>query len=296
MALSIRPLHPTLAAEVVGVDLREADSELAGQLVAANDRYPVLVVRDQELDDETQVRFASLFGPLEAVSGYATRPEPRRVHDEISDISNVDSEGRARPRHDEYRLSSITNELWHTDSSFKPVPAKYSMLYAVAVPPTGHRTEFADLRAAYDALDEAMKQRIDGLVAEHSTAFSTAMIGYVPQERPNNTRPPVPQRVTRRLPGSGRPSLYLASHAGSIVGWPMPEARSLLFQLIDHATRPQFVYAHDWRAHDLVWWDDRCTMHRARPNWEEIDDVRDMRRATVADSAPTLDQPSALAG
>jgi alpha-ketoglutarate-dependent 2,4-dichlorophenoxyacetate dioxygenase len=295
MALAIRPLHPTLAAEVSGVDLRQADKEIAAELVAANDRYSVLVFRDQDLDDESLVRFASLFGPLETVGGYAYPGEPRRVHNEISDISNVGLDGQARPRHDEHRLSSITNEMWHTDSSFKALAAKYSMLYAVTVPPTGHRTEFADMRAAYDSLDDKMKVRIDDLIAEHSTAFSTGIIGYTPKELPNATKPPVPQRLTRRLPGSGRQSLYVASHAGNIIGWPMPESRSLIFQLIDHATQPQFVYGHDWRARDLVWWDDRCTMHRARPNWEEIDDVRDMRRATVSDIAPTVEQPSALA-
>jgi alpha-ketoglutarate-dependent 2,4-dichlorophenoxyacetate dioxygenase len=283
MVLSIRPLHPTLAAEVSGVDLRTADKALAEDLAAANDRYPVLVFRDQDLDDEAQARFASLFGPSLDPPGRARQ---------IGEVLDA----QARARENEHLQRAIGTELWHTDSSHEALPAKYSMLYAVEVPSKGHHTEFADLRAAYDALDDRMKERIDDLVAEHANAFSSALIGYTINERPNMANPPVPQRVTRRLPGSGRRSLYLASHAGNIVGWPMPDSRSLLFYLIDHATKPQFVYDHEWRAHDLVWWDDRCTMHRARPNWDALDELGDMRRVTVADVAPTIEQPSALAG
>jgi alpha-ketoglutarate-dependent 2,4-dichlorophenoxyacetate dioxygenase len=272
MALSIRPLHPTLAAEISGVDLRDADEELAADLVAANDRYPVLVFRDQEFDDESEERFGLLFGlsgdPGGKVRGIASNLGGQRA---------------------------IGTELWHTDSSHQTVPAKYTMLFGAEVPSAGKHTEFADLRAAYDALDDRMKERIDELVAEHANAYSSSLVGFTEKERPSVVNPPLPQRLTRRLPGSGRQSLYLASHAGNIVGWPMPEGRSLLFWLIDHANQPQFVYSHEWRTHDFVWWDDRCTMHRARPNWEDLDDLGNMRRITVADISPTLEQPSALA-
>jgi alpha-ketoglutarate-dependent 2,4-dichlorophenoxyacetate dioxygenase len=272
MALSIRPLHPTLAAEVSGVDLRTADKDLAEELVAANDRYPVLVFRDQQLDDDSEVRFASLFGPSLDPGG--------KVRTLASELGGV---------------RAIATELWHTDSSHQELPAKYSMLYAVRVPAAGKNTEYVDLRAAYDALDERMKERIDGLIVEHAHAFSSAAVGHTVKDRPSIASPPVPQRLTRRLAGSGRQSLYLSAHGGNILGWPVPEGRSLLYWLTDRATQPQFVYNHEWRAHDFVWWDDRCTMHRARPNWDDLEDVGDMRRVTVADISPTVDQPSALA-
>jgi alpha-ketoglutarate-dependent 2,4-dichlorophenoxyacetate dioxygenase len=290
VTLSLWPLHPTLAAEVSGVDLAYADAELAADLAAANDRYSILVFRDQKLDVESQVRFASMFGPLEKVQHRAKRG----MVEEITEISNVAPDGTPRGVDDDRRIASITNELWHTDSSFKTVPAKYSMLYADAVPVGGHVTEFADLRAAYDALDEEMKERIDDLVAEHSTMYSEAIIGYQPDHQ-SYDQTPVYQRVARRLP-SGRMSLYIASHAGKIVGWSVPDGRSLIYELIDHATKPQFVYRHEWRANDLVWWDNRCTMHRARANRQEMGDIRDMRRTTVSDVTSTLEQPRALAG
>jgi alpha-ketoglutarate-dependent 2,4-dichlorophenoxyacetate dioxygenase len=186
----------------------------------------------------------------------------------------------------------FADRLWHTDSSFKPVPAKYSMLHARVLPPAGHATEFADLRAAYDALPQSMKDRIDGLVAEHSIARSRAIIGFDYSAEEQALRPPVPQRVARLHPGSNRMTLYLASHASHIIGWPVPEGRSLLLELIEHATQPQFVYHHEWKVGDLVWWDDRCTMHRARGR--ENEHIRDMRRATISDVASTLEQADRL--
>jgi alpha-ketoglutarate-dependent 2,4-dichlorophenoxyacetate dioxygenase len=187
-------------------------------------------------------------------------------------------------------MLQLANRLWHTDSSFKYLPARASLLYALAIPPVGGLTEFADLRAAYDALSDDLKRRLEGLVAEHALAFSRARIGFSDfTEAERNKLPPVPQVMARTLPENGRKSLYIASHAGRIVGMPEAEGRALIEQLIAHATQRQFVYTHRWRLHDLVMWDDRCTMHRGT----EFDDLRwtrDVRRATVSDLANTCEQ------
>ena len=186
-------------------------------------------------------------------------------------------------------MNDLGNRMWHTDSSFKRTPAKYSLLSARTIPGEGGETQFADLRAAYDALPERKKQEIEGLVAMHSVMLSRAKIGFTdftPEEQKSEA--PVPQVIVRTHSGSGRKTLYLASHAGEVVGMPLPEGRMLLNDLIDHATQPQFVYTHTWRENDLVIWDDRCTMHRAREY--DMTKVRDMHRTTVADDAPTVDQ------
>jgi alpha-ketoglutarate-dependent 2,4-dichlorophenoxyacetate dioxygenase len=295
MTLTVRPLHPTLAAEVTGVDLAAGvDRAMAAALEAASDRYPVLVLPGQSIDKEQQVAFAGLFGPLET-AGRNLKEDfyQSRTHKHLADVSNLDREGKLLAADDRRRLAALGDRLWHTDSSFKPVPAKYSMLYADQLPPDGHATEFADLRAAYDALDAATKARLADLVAEHSIMRSRSIIGFDYSAEEQGVHPPVRQRVVRFHPGSRRMTLYLASHASHIVGWPVPEGRSLLLDLIDHATQPQFVHRHDWRPGDLVWWDDRCTMHRARPR--ENGNVREMRRATVADIASTLEQPNRAA-
>jgi alpha-ketoglutarate-dependent 2,4-dichlorophenoxyacetate dioxygenase len=296
MTLSIHPLHPTLAAEVTGIDIAAGiDPATAAELEAANNRYPVLVLRNQHIDKEQQVAFAGLFGPLETMGRNLKEDNYQsRVHKHLADISNVDGTGKVYSPEDRRRLSGLGDALWHTDSSFKAVPAKYSMLYGDRLPPDGHVTEFADLRAAYDALDDAMKERIADLVAEHSIARSRSIIGFEFSAEEQAVLPPVRQRVVRVHPGSRRMTLYLASHASHIVGWPVPEGRLLLLDLIGHATQPQFVYRHEWRDGDLVWWDDRCTMHRARPR--EHGNAREMRRATVADLASTLEQPYRMAG
>jgi alpha-ketoglutarate-dependent 2,4-dichlorophenoxyacetate dioxygenase len=296
MTLTIRPLHPTLAAEVTGADLAAGvDRATAAELEAASNRYPVLVLPGQEIDKEQQVAFAGRFGPLEIAGRNLKEDEYRsRTHKHLADISNLDRDGKLLAADDRRRIAGLGDRLWHTDSSFKPVPAKYSMLYADRLPRAGHATEFADLRAAYDALSDEMKERIADLVAEHSIMRSRGVIGFEYSAEEQAVHPPVKQRVARFHPGSRRMTLYLASHASHIVGWPVPEGRSLLLDLIDHATQPQFVYRHEWRKGDLVWWDDRCTMHRARPR--EHGDIRDMRRATVADIASTLDQPHPAAG
>jgi alpha-ketoglutarate-dependent 2,4-dichlorophenoxyacetate dioxygenase len=290
MTLTVRPLHPTLAAEVTGVDIAKGvDAATVAELVAASDRYPVLILPEQDINKEAQVAFAARFGPLEIAGRNLKEDKFRsRTHKHLADISNLDQDGKLLAPTDRRRLAGLGDRLWHTDSSFKPVPAKYSMLYADTLPPAGHATEFADLRAAYDALSDATKARIADLVAEHSIARSRGIIGFEYSAEEQAFHPPVRQRVVRFHPGSHRMTLYLASHASHIVGWPLPEGRSLLLDLIDHATQPQFVYHHEWRGGDLVWWDDRCTMHRARPR--DSNDIRDMRRATISDVASTLEQ------
>jgi alpha-ketoglutarate-dependent 2,4-dichlorophenoxyacetate dioxygenase len=252
----------------------------------------VLVLPGQELDDERQMAFAGNFGELELPrSGRAD--VARRLRPEMADISNLDEQGRLRGREDPRRFDQLGNRLWHTDGSFRQVPAALSMLYAHRVPgpsPLGDGdTEFADLRAAYDALPTATKAEIDGLVALHDIAWSRAQLGFTDLLfGEKNVLPPVPQRLVRTHPGSGRKTLYVAAHASEIVGWPLPDGRLLLRELIEHATSRDFVYRHRWRAGDLVIWDNRCTMHRGR-HFDETR-VRDLRRVTTRDVGSTLDQ------
>jgi alpha-ketoglutarate-dependent 2,4-dichlorophenoxyacetate dioxygenase len=188
------------------------------------------------------------------------------------------------------RIFEMANRVWHTDSSFKRVPAKISLLYARTIAPVGGLTQFADMRAAYDALSAEMKQRLRGLVAEHAIMYSRKRLGFTDfSDEENQALPPVPQTLVRRHPGSGRMGLYLASHAGRIFGMSDSEGQALLAQLIEHATQRQFVYMHRWRVHDLVMWDDRCTMHRGTP-YDDLRWPRDLQRATVSDVAPTCEQ------
>jgi alpha-ketoglutarate-dependent 2,4-dichlorophenoxyacetate dioxygenase len=291
--LTIGPRHPLFAAEIGGVDVGQPlDAATVCALTEAIDRYAVLVFHDQALDDERQMAFARQFGELELPrSGRAD--VKRRLRPEISDISNLDEQNRLRGRDDPRRFDQLGNRLWHTDGSFRRVPAALSMLYAHRVPAPGPRgkgeTEFADLRAAYDALPETTKTEIEDLVALHDIAWSRGQLGFndlLFGEK--NVLPPVPQRLVRRHPGSGRKTLYIAAHASEIVGWPVPDGRLLLRELIEHATQRDFVYRHEWRAGDLVIWDNRCTMHRGRAFDES--EVRDLRRVTTRDVASTLDQ------
>jgi alpha-ketoglutarate-dependent 2,4-dichlorophenoxyacetate dioxygenase len=258
----------------------------------AIDRYAVLVFRGQMLDDERQMDFARQFGELELPrSGRAD--VKRRLRPEMSDISNLDEQGQLRRRDDARRFDQLGNRLWHTDGSFRRIPAALSMLYAHRVPRPGPlgdgETEFADLRAAYDALPAGTKAEIADLVALHDIAWSRAQLGFTELLfGEKDVLPPVPQRLVRVHPGSKRKTLYLAAHASEIVGWPLPDGRLLLRDLIEHATRPEFVYRHAWREGDLVIWDNRCTMHRGRAFDER--EVRDLRRVTTRDISSTLDQ------
>ena len=294
MGTEIRQLHPLFVGEVEGIDLAcPLDAAGVGALWEAIDRYAVLVFHDQQLSDKQLRDFAGTFGKLEIGRSAAEGGKRRLALAEIGDISNLDEVGQLRGRDDRRRLDSLGNRIWHTDASYMPVPVVLGMLHAVAVPPAsalgGGETEFADMRAAYDALPEAMKDVIDGLVAEHDVFWSRGQIGFtefLPGER--EKYPPSRQRLVRRHSGSQRKSLYLSAHASHIVGWPVPEGRILLYDLNLHATRPEFVYSHQWRVGDLVIWDNRCTMHRGRPHDDRF--PRDLRRATTLDIGSTLDE------
>jgi len=294
VTLELRQLHPLFAAEADGIGLaRPIDAPVVDEIWQAIDRYAVLVFRGQRLDD-TQLRdFAARFGPLEIGRAAAAGGRRRLKHPEIGDISNLDEDGRLRERDDRRRLDSLGNRLWHTDASYMPVPVVLGMLHAVAVPPAsalgGGETEFADMRAAYDALPENMREAIHGLIAEHDITWSRGQIGFTefaPGER--EKYPPSSQRLVRRHPGSGRKTVYLSAHASHIVGWPVADGRILLYDLNLHATRPEFVYSHRWRVGDVVIWDNRCTMHRGRPH--DDSHPRDLRRATILDTGSTLEE------
>ena len=288
MAIEVTPLHPTLGAEVLGVDFtRSVLPETFAAIEAAFHRHGILVFPEQPVTDEQQLAFSRLFGPLEVNPNYAGAK--MRLRPDIADISNLDAEGRVLARDDRRNLFNLGNQLWHTDSSFKRIPAKCSLLSARELPSSGGETEFADLRAAWDALPESRKRQLDGLVVEHSIFRSRSKIGFADfNDEVFNELPPVAQVLVRHHRYSGRTSLYLASHASHVIGWPIEEGRALIEELIAYATQPQFVYQHRWTVGDLVIWDNRCTMHRGRP----YDDTqrRVLHRTTVSDMANTVEQ------
>jgi alpha-ketoglutarate-dependent 2,4-dichlorophenoxyacetate dioxygenase len=291
MSVSIRQIHPVFMGEVSGIDLaRPLAREEVAAVEAGMDRYAVLVFRDQRVTDEQQMVFSRNFGALEdARGGNITRPEDRRLAVGMNDVSNLGRDGRPLDRDSRQHLFNLGNLLWHSDSSFRAIPAKYSLLSARVVNPTGGNTEFADMRAAYDALDAETKAQIEDLVCEHSLMYSRGSLGMVDySDEERATFRPVRQRLVRTHPVTGRKSLYLSSHAGAILGMPMPEARILLRDLTEHATQPRFVYAHAWRQWHLVMWDNRQVMHRGRRYDQR--QPRDMRRTTIAGDAPTVAQ------
>ncbi|MFO1081954.1 MAG: TauD/TfdA family dioxygenase [Reyranellaceae bacterium] len=291
MAVTVQPITPDFGAEIgdVALDRPLADDDLA-LIRDAFARYAVLVFPDQELDDERQLAFARHFGPLETTVFKARQGHKLRLHENMADVGNLDADNRLLGANDRQRLYNLGNRLWHTDSSFKRVPAYCSLLHARSIPPIGGQTEFADLRAAYDALPATTRRRIDGLVVEHSIMTSRARLGFSDFDASEREAfRPVPQVLVRRLQDSGRMSLYVASHAGAIRGLGDGEARALIDELMAHATQRQFVYSHRWRVRDLVMWDNRCTLHRGT-DFDDQRYARDMRRATVSDVAPTCEQ------
>jgi alpha-ketoglutarate-dependent 2,4-dichlorophenoxyacetate dioxygenase len=292
MTLSIRPIDPVsrpfFGGVASGIDITQPLSrEQAAEIEKGMDQFGVMVFHDQRLTDETQMAFSRNFGELELASHNLRATKEQRLGAHINDISNLDANNNVLARDSRRRLFSLGTRLWHSDSSFKVVPARYSLLSARVIPSKGGNTEFADMRAAYDALDDETKAECESLVCEHSQLFSRAQIGFGDfTEEERQQFAPVQQRLIRRHPSTGRKSLYLASHAGTIVGWPVPEARAFLRDLIEHATQRKFVYSHEWRQFDLVIWDNQATMHRARPF--DASEPRDMHRTTVAGTRSTM--------
>ncbi|MBR0650639.1 TauD/TfdA family dioxygenase [Roseomonas terrae] len=294
MTLALKPLHPLFVAEATGIDLRRPlTPHQVDDIHRAMDRYAVLVFPGQPLDDDQQMAVGRALGTLETTRATVDADKHRLKHQEMNDISNLDTEGRLLAADDRRRMFSLGNRLWHSDSSFKSTPALYSMLHARVIPPEGGETEFADMRAAWDALADRQKAKLRSLTTWHSLIYSRAQLGfdaYTDDEK--KAFAPVPQRLIRRHPGSGRVSLYLSAHIGRVEGMPVPEGMMMIRELTEHATQRQFVHSHTWRQHDLVIWDNRCTMHRARP-FEDSTYPRDMRRVTLQDVAPTLEQQAA---
>jgi len=294
MTISIERVGPTLAARVMGLDLTQPlEAAQVAAIEVGMDEHAVLVFPAQRITDEQQMAFTLNFGELEETAGgNVTKKEQTRLDARIADVSNLDEHGKPLGRDDRRRMFNLGNQLWHSDSSFRATPARYSILSGRVVSTSGGNTEFADMRAAYDALDDRTKVEVEELVCEHSLMYSRGALGFdelTAEERAMFT--PVRQRLVRTHPKTGRKSLYLSSHAGSIVGWPVPEARAFLRDINEHATQPRFVYVHRWQPFDLVMWDNRQTMHRVR----RFDgaQVRDMRRTTVAGDGPTYLQARA---
>jgi alpha-ketoglutarate-dependent 2,4-dichlorophenoxyacetate dioxygenase len=291
MSIAIRPLHPVFVGEVTGADCRAPLSAAdVAAIEAGMDKYAVLVFRDQNITDAEQIAFSLHFGEFEryAAPGHIQKPEERRLGPGMADFSNLDRNGRIMSAEDRVWFFKLGDRLWHSDSSFRPAPAKYSILSGRVIPSWGANTEFADMRAAYDALDERGRAEVEDLVCEHSLIYSREAIGFTdlsPEEIAAFR--PVCHPLVRSHPATGRKSLFLAAHAGAIVGWTIPEARMFLRDLTEHATRPEFVYSHAWRTHDLLMWDNRATMHRARRF--DRNEVRDVRRTTLAGDAPAVE-------
>jgi alpha-ketoglutarate-dependent 2,4-dichlorophenoxyacetate dioxygenase len=294
MSISITELTPGFMGDVSGIDITQplSRSDVA-DLEAGMDRYAVLVYHDQRFTDDRQKAFSINFGPLEQTAGgNVTQPAERRLDADMADVSNLGADHKPLARDDRRRLFNLGNQLWHSDSSFRAIPAKYSLLSGRIVVDAGGNTEFADMRAAYDTLDDKTKAEVEDLVCEHSLIYSRGALGFTElSDEEKQMFKPVRQRLVRTHPVTGRKSLYLSSHIGTIVGWPMPEARAFIRDLTEHATQHQFTYAHQWRQYDLVMWDNRSTMHRVR-RFDETR-VRDMRRTTVAGDCVTVQQLAA---
>jgi alpha-ketoglutarate-dependent 2,4-dichlorophenoxyacetate dioxygenase len=289
MGITIRPLHPHFVAEIAGVSLRALDDPTFAAVRGAFEEHSVLVFHDQHLTDDEQIAFTRRFGPLEET--VRSIAQNTQVAPQIADLSNVDPEGNTMSADDRRMLYHKGNQLWHSDSSFKRVPAMASLLSAREVPPEGGETEYASLRAAWDALPVTMQQRLEDLVAVHSFAYSRGLVApdlLLPEQEAE--LPPVKQRLVRVNPVNGRRAVYLGSHASYILGLAVEEGRALLRELLEHATRPEFVFQHHWRVGDCVMWDNRAVLHRGR-EWDTKRYRRVMHRTTVAGDGPTVPDP-----
>lgn len=291
MTLTFRKLHPCFVAEVSPVELKVVrDEATLAQIRGGMDEFAVLVFRDQIWTDAEHLDFAQrLDGRLHTKLGISALQKNRFGNEALGDISNLDESGEIMKSDNRRRMYGLGNRLWHTDASFQDPPGRYSMLSAKVVPPVDADTEFADMRAAYDALPDAEKARLEGLRVHHSIAYSRQTLGFEFSEHEQEALKGAVHPLVRTIPRSGRRSLYLASHASRVIDWPVPEGRLLLRELIEHATQPRFVYRHQWRVGDLVIWDNRATMHRARP-FDDARYRRELRRVTTLD----VEQPAAV--
>lgn len=291
MNITIVPFSDNFAAEIGDVDLREPlPDAVFEQIRQAFWKYAVLVFPGQDLTQAQHLAFSERFGPVENERTLDPKATPTRYGGAFADISNLDAQGKIWGETSRQRMYKLGNKLWHTDSSFKRLPALCSLLYSRTIGPIGGHTYFADQRAAYDALPDNMKQKLHGLVAEHCIAHSRLRSGFTEFNEDEKRRlPPVPQALVRTLPQNRRKSLYLASHAGRIFGMPDAQGRALIDQLIAHVTQPQFTYVHRWRANELIMWDNRCTMHRGG-DYDDLRWVRDMQRVTISDVANSCEQ------
>ena len=291
MSITVYPFTPGFAAEIGDVDLREPLSESAFEEIrAAFWKYSVLVFPGQDLTPEQHLAFSSRFGPVEKERTLDPKATPTRYGGTFADISNLTADGKIWGESSRQRMYKLGNKLWHTDSSFKMLPSLCSLLYSRTIAPIGGHTQFADQRAAYDALPEDMKRKLHGLVAEHWIVHSRRRCGFNEFNEDEMRRlPPVPQVLVRTLPETGRKSLYVASHAGRVFGMADEEGRALIDSLVEHVVQQQFVYTHRWRANELVMWDNRCTMHRGT-DYDDLRWVRDMQRVTISDVANSCEQ------
>jgi alpha-ketoglutarate-dependent 2,4-dichlorophenoxyacetate dioxygenase len=284
MSLTFKQVHPVFVAEASPIELRRVhDPETLAAIRAGMDRYAVLVFREQSFTDEEHLAFAErLDGALHTKLGSAAIQKNRFGNEALGDISNVGADGEILQTGDRRRAYSLGNRLWHTDASFQDPAGRYSMLHAKVIPPVGADTEYADMRAAYEALPTEMKEQLEGLRVHHSIAYSRQTLGFDFSKDEEDALKGAIHPLVRTIPRSGRRSLYVASHASRIIDWPVPEGRLLLRDLIEHATQRQFVYRHAWRVGDLVIWDNRATMHRATP-FEDTKHRRELRRVTTLD-------------
>jgi alpha-ketoglutarate-dependent 2,4-dichlorophenoxyacetate dioxygenase len=292
MPLTFRNLHPVFVGETSPIKLRAVrDEETLAKIRAGMDKYAVLVFRDQPFADAEQLAFAQrLDGQLHEGTGSRVITQNRFGNEALADISNLDKGGEIMKADDRRRQYGLGNRLWHTDASFRDPAGRYSMLHARVVPPVAADTEFADMRAAYDALPAETKALIDELRTHHSIAHSRQILGFEFSQSEQDQLKGAIHPLVRTIPRSLRRSLYLASHQSRIIDWPIPEGRLLLRDLTEHATQREFVYRHEWRVGDLVIWDNRATMHRARA-FDDATYRRELRRVTTLD----IEQPALVA-
>lgn len=295
MAFSFHRLNPHFAAEVSPVDLRRVyDAETLSDIRAGMDEHALLVFRDQQFTDEEHLAFARrLDGELHTKTGISAFKKSRFGNEALADVSNLTETGGIQSADDRRRMYGLGNRLWHTDASFQDPPGRYSMLFARVVPSVSADTEYADMRAAYDSLSDEMKTQLEGLRAHHSIAHSREILGFTFSEEERDILKGAVQPLIRTLPRTGRKALYIAAHVSKILDWPLPEGRLLLLDLIEHATKPEYVYRHAWKVGDLVIYDNRATMHRARP-YPDTQHRRELRRVTTLDVPFTI-EPSAAA-